>query len=183
MDLFGEVPAALRPYLPSFKHTLVDLSRVADPDLSAMTRLRAFLKALKYARRPDLRELIYVVLAESAELEERDLFIILRYLDRGAARMTNEELREIIRKSIPEGPEAGAGWITGPYYVKGLMEGQEKGIAKGKAALLARFLEKRFGELPESLRQRIFDADVETIDAWADRAFEAPSLQAVFESN
>lgn len=36
---------------PSFRHVLVDLGRVADERLSAQPRLRAHLKALKYARR------------------------------------------------------------------------------------------------------------------------------------
>jgi hypothetical protein len=67
------------------------------------------------------------------------------------------------------------GWITQPYY--------EKGVAEGKAKVFARFLEKRFGEIPVSLRQRIFSADVETIDAWVERAFEAPNLKAVFEAH
>jgi len=54
-DLFGSVPAPLSPYLPSFRHALVDLPRVKDLALSTEVRLRAFLKALKYIRRPDSR--------------------------------------------------------------------------------------------------------------------------------
>jgi len=47
-DLFGTVPLALRPYLPSFRHVLVDLAPLEGHALSAEMRLRAFLKALKY---------------------------------------------------------------------------------------------------------------------------------------
>lgn len=47
VELFGLVPEILRPYLPSFRHALVDLARVADDRLSAEPRLRAHLKALK----------------------------------------------------------------------------------------------------------------------------------------
>ena len=50
-DLFGTVPASLSPYLPSFRHALVDLALVGDLALSTEVRLRAFLKALKYSRR------------------------------------------------------------------------------------------------------------------------------------
>ncbi len=44
-DLFGAVPEPLRPYLPSFRHALVDLAPMEDGALSREVRLRAFLKA------------------------------------------------------------------------------------------------------------------------------------------
>jgi hypothetical protein len=71
------------------------------------------------------------------------------------------------------------GWLTQPYYDKGKAEGE----AKGEAKILARLLEKRFGIVPAQVRQRIFAADVGEIEAWVERAFDAPDLQSVFESN
>jgi hypothetical protein len=73
VDLFGAVPEILRPHLPSFRHMLVDLGRVADERLSAQPRLRAHLKALKYARRQDLLEKMDVLLAEAPVLEVLDV--------------------------------------------------------------------------------------------------------------
>jgi len=55
-DLFGVVPEALCPYLPSFRHALVDLAGKDGWALSTEVRLRAYLKALKYGRRADLPE-------------------------------------------------------------------------------------------------------------------------------
>jgi hypothetical protein len=75
------------------------------------------------------------------------------------------------------------GWITQPYYEKGLAEGEVKGEVKGEAKLLTRLLEHRFGVIPAALRQRIFDADVDSIDAWAKRILDASSLESIFESN
>jgi hypothetical protein len=49
--------------------------------------------------------------------------------------------------------------------------------------ILTRLLERRFGTLPGPLRQRIFVADVESIEAWVERAFDAPDLQSIFDSN
>lgn len=115
-DLFGAVPAPLAPYLPSFRHALVDLAQVEDPALSTEVRLRAFLKALKYSRRVDLA-------------------------------------------------------------------GKAQGKAEGEANILTRLLERRFGTVPDSLRQRIFAADVRSIEAWVERAFDAPDLQSIFDAN
>jgi len=67
-NLFGRVPEPLRPYLPSFRHALVDLTSMDDATLSKRVRLRAFLKALKYAQRPDLQSRLYKVLAEAPAL-------------------------------------------------------------------------------------------------------------------
>jgi len=43
--------------------------------------LRAFLKALKYSRRPNLADCLHLLLAEAPVLAEADLFVILAYLD------------------------------------------------------------------------------------------------------
>jgi hypothetical protein len=52
----------------------------------------------------------------------------------------------------------------------------EKGVAQGGADTLTRFLEKRFGVLPRTLRERIFTANLEQIEAWVDLAVDAPDL-------
>jgi hypothetical protein len=67
-DLFDAVPQPLRPDLPSFRHALVDLGQMEDNELSGQARLRAFLKALKYSRRPDLPQRIDILLAEAPGL-------------------------------------------------------------------------------------------------------------------
>jgi hypothetical protein len=78
------------------------------------------------------------------------------------------------------------GWLTQPYYDKGKAEGLAEGLAEGKTIVangLARLLEKRFGVVPDLVRQRIFSADTQCIEAWFERALDAPDLQAVFDSN
>lgn len=178
-DLFGAVPDSLRPYLPSFRHALADLSRLDDRALSAEVRLRAFLKALKYSRRPDLPDCIDIVLAEAPELHETDLFVILTYLDKGPIAVNNKVLGETLLRLVPDREERIMGWLTQPYYDKGKAEGR----TEGEATILVRLLEKRFGALPAPLRQRIFAADVGSIEAWVEHAFDAPDLQSVFEAN
>jgi hypothetical protein len=71
------------------------------------------------------------------------------------------------------------GWITQPYFDKGKAEGR----AEGEANILVRLIERRFGDVPPHLRQRIFAADVATLEKWADRVLDARDLQAMFESS
>lgn len=182
-DLFGAVPEALRPYLPSFRHAFVDLGPMEDRSLSDKVRLRAFLKALKYGRRKDLPAQLYVVLAEAPELDDKDLLVILTYLNKSPVMMDSKLMQETLERLMPERHEEFTGWFSQPYYEKGIAEGEARGEAKGEAKLFARLLEKRFGAVPESVRQCISAADAASIDAWAERVLDAPDLQSVFESN
>jgi predicted transposase/invertase (TIGR01784 family) len=187
-DLFGGVSPALRAYLPSFRHVLVDLPTIPDESLSTIARLRALLKALKYARRPELPERLDIILAEAGLLERRDLLLILTYLDKGPVAVSRELMRQVLRRRVPDREEQIMGWITQPYFEEGLeqgraagrTEGRAEGRAEGQARSLVRLLEKRFGTLPEPLRSEVFDADEQTLDAWLDRVFDAADLQAVF---
>jgi predicted transposase YdaD len=190
-NLFGAVPAPLSPYLPSFRHALVDLALVEDLALSTKERLRAFLKALKYCRRPDLPDCIDVVLAEAPALDDKDLGLILTYLDKGPIVLSEKVMHEALLRLVPDRKERIMGWLTQPYYDKGKAEGrtegeaigEAKGEARGEAKMLIRLLERRFGALAVPLRQRIFAADVKSIEAWLERSFDAPDLPSIFESN
>lgn len=84
------------------------------------------------------------------------------------------------------------GWITQPHVEKakaqgmaqGLAEGKAQGMAEGRAEgeanALLRLLEKRFGTIPTHIKQRIFAADLASIQEWFERAIDAPDLDSVF---
>jgi predicted transposase/invertase (TIGR01784 family) len=63
---------------------------------------------------------------------------------------------------------------------EGRSQGLAEGLARGEAALLTRLLVRRFGPLPAKYAERITAADSQTLEHWADRAFEAQDLDAVF---
>lgn len=193
VDLFGATPEILRPHLPSFRHGLVDLASMPDDRLSGEPRLRAHLKALKYARRPDLAEKVDVLLAEAPVLEVLDVALILTYIDRGPIAVSPDVIREALHRIAPDREEEIMGHLTQPYFAKGLAEGRVEGRAEGRvegrvegrtegeAIALARLLETRFGALPTALRQRVFTADLASIETWFERAIDGPDLESVFK--
>ena len=69
---------------------------------------------------------------------------------------------------------------------EGMQEGMQKGMHQGrragKAQLIGRQLQVRFGELPAWARARLDEAIEEKLDAWSDRLVTAPSIEAVFDS-
>jgi hypothetical protein len=108
-------------------------------------------------------------------LGERDLFVILTYLDKGPIAVNSKVMHETLMRLVPERKERIMGWLTQPYY--------DKGKAEGEAKVLTRLLEKRFGVIPALVRERILAADAGSIDVWVERALDAPDLQSVFDAN
>ncbi|MFZ4791528.1 MAG: DUF4351 domain-containing protein [Candidatus Competibacteraceae bacterium] len=66
-------------------------------------------------------------------------------------------------------------------FQKGLDEGNAGGKTLGKAKLLTRLLQRRFGPLPDRVETRLGQAMPAQLDAWADRVFDAILLEAAFE--
>jgi hypothetical protein len=137
--------------------------------------------ALKYCRRADLPERLDLILAQASALKPRDLLLIFTYLDKGPVAVSPDTMRQVLRDRAPNQEETIMGWITQPYFEDGLQQGRVEGQAQGQAKSLIRLLERRFGTLPEHLCARVRDADVQTLDSWLDRVFDAPDLQAVLE--
>jgi hypothetical protein len=172
---------------PCNRHALVNLGQIEDQALSGQARLRAFLKALKYNRRPDLPQRIDILLAEAPVLEEADLVQIIEYLEDGPVGVSDTLLREALQGLVPEQTERIMGKWTQSYFDQGKAEGLTQGWAKGRteggAKVLVRLIERRFGVISPQLRQRIFSADVATLEAWVERVSDASDLQSVFDSN
>jgi hypothetical protein len=130
-------------------------------------------------------------LAEAPVLEVLDVALILSYIDRGPIAVSPEVIHEALHRLVPDREEEIMGHLTQPYFEKGLADGLAKGRAKGlvegraegEAIALVRLLEKRFGILPAALRQRVFTADLQSIETWFERAIDGPDLKSVFKSS
>ena len=66
---------------------------------------------------------------------------------------------------------------------KGRQEGEQKGRQEGRqegeAQVLLRLLERRFGSVPDTVRDRIASADVADLDQWIMRVLDAGSIEDV----
>ena len=178
-DLFGIVPAPLQPYLPSFRHAMLDLASIDNARLSSEVRLRNFLRTLQLGRHPDLNSHFGILFSEVSALPDMDVFRSVAYIESGPIPIDKKLFREALRRHMPEREERIMGWLTEPYYEQGIAEGE----ARGEAKTLVRVLEMRFGALPLSDRQRIFSADSTSIDAWIERVLTVPDLHSIFDQN
>jgi len=67
------------------------------------------------------------------------------------------------------------------FLSEGRRQGMREGRKDGVASLLTRQLQKRFGELPESVRARVREAGAEELERWGERLLEVSSLSDVFD--
>ena len=59
-------------------------------------------------------------------------------------------------------------------------QGRQEGRQEGESILLTRLVQKRFGELPDSVRERLRDAQPHQLEHWAERLLEVSSLGDLF---
>jgi hypothetical protein len=64
---------------------------------------------------------------------------------------------------------------------QGLQQGMQQGLQQGEAQMLLRLLERKFGEVPEAIRQRIEAADAETLLGWSERVLTAQHLDEIVD--
>jgi predicted transposase YdaD len=173
LDLVELPPAfALRPL--DFEMVVVDLATIEDRLLSQNPTLRAGLLELKYATRPAaqqarLREVLQALKRAPWILRPGWVYIIRTYrpIDRA-------HLLEEVRRVMPEHEEE----LMSIAAEEWRAEWRAEGLADG----LLRVLSRRFGPIPEELRSRLAAASPSDIDTWFDRAIDAPTLEAVFDT-
>ena len=78
---------------------------------------------------------------------------------------------------------ATVGKLAEALISRGKAMGRAEGEAMGRASILNRLLEHRFGRLPATVRERVRRASVQDLDAWGDAVLDAPTLDAVFEDS
>jgi len=65
--------------------------------------------------------------------------------------------------------------------LEGRQEGEQKGRQEGEQKLVMRLLEKRFGKLPTSVKNRLENASPAELDRWSVQLLNANSLEDIFK--
>ncbi len=174
-------------FLPGERFILRVLTALPPEDLSHDAALRAGLIALT-RRAIEFVTMIVEGVAEEETLQKQVFeYILLTYPEadmdalranlRAAGFDEMEGLVGTIAEALMERGEA-RGLKRGE--ARGLERGKAVGLEQGKADVLTRLLERRFGPLPPTARDRIAAAGPGELDAWLDRVLDADGLDAVF---
>jgi len=82
--------------------------------------------------------------------------------------------REIYQMGKIEGQQAG--------LVEGEQKGKQAGLVEGERLVITRLLEKRFGQLPYSLRIRLEQATLTELEQWSMELLSATCLEDIFKT-
>ncbi|MDE0239424.1 MAG: Rpn family recombination-promoting nuclease/putative transposase [bacterium] len=169
-----DAPEVLAPYVRDFAYTLHDLGRIAPERLSRDPEVCSALVTLAVATTTDLGEedldLIGGALVAGGVMER----VILRYLA-ALPDLTPTAMETSLRRTQPERWEM----LMGTMAETWIKEGRAEGRAEGKAELLLQLMERRFGEVSETVRSRVFGASTGELEAWGDALLEATTLDEV----
>jgi predicted transposase/invertase (TIGR01784 family) len=164
-DLFGSVPEAFRVYLPSFTHSLLDLTRTRPEADESDPELQTILYLMKLAREKDQILTFLRWLAQQEEqLADHLIRLCLTYALYGNSKL---DITQLIH-SLPNNPRLNNDIMTTAQRL--LEEGEARGEIRGKA--LGTIRGKI--EMLESL------LDEETTAPAVLDAMELPSLEAHF---
>ena len=105
-------------------------------------------------------------------------YILLTYPDADM-----DALRENLRAAGGNEMEGLMGTLAEALIERGKARGLAEGLEQGKAEGLTRILERRFGPLSRTVRDRIAGADPDELDAWFDRVLDANNLEAMFKAS
>lgn len=175
-QLFDPIPNPFVPFVPHFRHVLVDLAVIPDGELSGDPHLRAELLVMKRILQEDLPERARDLVAEVLVLERVELRVTLTYI---AEQLGEEDLLAVLSEVHLELGDQGMGDFFDDMQEEFRRRGRAEGKAEGKAETLTRLLARRFGPLGDGVKARIAAADGKTLDRWLDRVLDAPDLDGV----
>ena len=171
-SLLCESPEGTERYRPQLHYLLIDEGRYDDRELAASRNWVATLFRLEHGcRRDQIRDVassLMEQLASAGLTSLRRAFgvwldrVFRARLARGRGEDTNEiwEKRSMLADRVDE-------WAAELFQ-------------EGEAALLARLLRKRFGDLPAATLARLRAAQTAQLERWGERLFDATSLNEVF---
>jgi hypothetical protein len=172
------LPAALAPFVPSFRYDIADLSSRTDAEIKGKVLTRLIQLALRWifddAPIERLRELMALI----EQIEDRDTAVavlesLLRYYVQGTGRVDEPAVRTLLQQTSAGDP------IMQTFIDRYIEQGREQGLQQGEAAVLLRLIERKFGPPTPDIRERVLSADAERLLDWSERILTAETLESV----
>jgi predicted transposase YdaD len=194
-DLIETVPGSLESYRPKHRYFLVDEGRTSEDDPLPADNLVADLIRIEFS--PDPESLGQAVAALRKRLQAPQYHSLRRALVIWMNRVVLKRL--VPDEAVPEIHDLqevqamlADGFVpwTEKWRQEGLKQGLEQGIEQGieqgrreqARNLLRRQLNHRFGPLDEWAEERLALAELDELEAWAERLLDAESLESVFDT-
>jgi hypothetical protein len=93
-------------------------------------------------------------------------------LQQGLQQGVQQGLQQGVQQGLQQGLQQGV--------QQGLQQGVQQGVQQGEATLLRRLLQKRFGQLPNWVEERLVQAKSEQLEQWSLRLLEVNTLEEIW---
>lgn len=188
--LFAEAENLAREIM--FKpYQLQDVKRTSDDELrqQELSGLVAF--SLKYRRARDFQRFLKELLPWVNQVEVHHAAqgtslgrIVLKYVIDDSPEGNKDLLVQEAQHYLSQELQGDIMTIAQQWKQEGIqigvLQGMQRGVEQGEAALLKRQLQHRFGELPLMYVKRIDKADAQTLLYWGEKLLDAKTLDDVF---
>jgi hypothetical protein len=173
-ELIDPLPESLKPFVPQFGYALHDISARSRTEIKGAVLSRLIQLALRhiYSDRPveqvrDLLQLITQVNRDETAIAV--LESLLRYYVQGTGRLDEQQARTLLEQTFSGEP------LMETFIDRYIAQGEQR----GRATTLLRQIELKFGPPSEPIRQRITEANADSLMEWTDRILDARSLDEV----
>ena len=181
--LLQALPGGLEHCAPMIQYLLIDEGRYDDGELARRSNLVAMLFRLENCRHYDRVERLVNSLVERLRVSGSDSLrrAFAVWLDKVIlARLSGERVSTV--SDLWE-KQAMLSERFDEWEKELRQAGRQEGRQEGEVLLLIRQLQKRFGELPESVRARLRNAEQHQLEQWAERLLEVANLNELFSSD
>lgn len=169
---------ALRPHVDGLRYVLRDLGPIPYEELSRERAVRAVLGALKYAFVKGItRDIVERLVADLPDRDALEIQVV-RYI-LGVHDISVANVRAAVERAKPNRRDE----IMPPAAQELIQQGRAEGLTEGKADMLLRLMRRRFGTVPPDVEARVRGAHVDALDDWSERILDAPTLDAVFDTD
>ena len=180
---------------PNFEYFLCDLSKFDEAELKGEIALRITLLLLKHIFSPNLKLELVDILRLFAEIPEKGVVELygkmLRYLSASSGKITRKEVKiamqtaftteqkqedwfqEFIDEWKEEGLEQGR--------QQGRQQGMQQGMQQGLSQTVSRLLRKRFGSVPETVKEQINELSLSELEKLSEDLLDFRELSDVDE--
>jgi hypothetical protein len=186
---------ALMAHVPDFRYILLDVCRILPDHLPVHPRLRTAFLIWQFDRRlsregttADGKACLTDLARTALSFGIEDLTALVYYLLNEFGPDDSALLKEVLGEIVPKEQE-GIMQTVGEQLraegrtegrIEGRTEGRVEGRVEGEARMLLRLLQRRFGALRADVVKRVEAANLELLDRWSERLFDATSLDEVF---
>ena len=160
-----DAPAALEPYVRDFAYVLHDLGERDPEQISRDPALSSALLTLVVLRDPEkLTPELLTTIVRGLVADNHVVRMILHLMS-NVQGLTRRAVEDTLRRTQPDRWEVLMGTMA------------EAWLEEGEARMLLRLMERRFREVPETVRERVTAASSSELDAWEDAFAEATTFE------